>query len=265
MRKNRLSHADVAALLDGTAPSGRPDLASVAALVDDLRLNSFEAPPRPTAELASRLDVDRASWISPAAGGLLQTSDRGAAPVLAAPAPKRGKARMFFTWFTGLGLAAKIGIGAGAVAFGAVGAGAVNALPAPVQHGFNQVVSAVTAQTPIASGTVVPDPTVPVAPAVTVETPPVLDATPAAVPPVVAGEPAGNEQVGNVEDAAHDGQHGQVGAEGTDQNPDTSGDSAKNDGGHESTTAAKDASSTPAPDEGGSGSNGSGHRSGKND
>ena len=50
---------------------------------------------------------------------------------------------MFINWFTGLGLAAKIGIGATAVALGAVGAGAAHALPPAIQTTFDEVVETV--------------------------------------------------------------------------------------------------------------------------
>jgi hypothetical protein len=284
MRKNRLSNADVAALLDGTTPLGHPELESVATLVDDLRLTSFEAPPRPTAELASRLDLDRASWISPAAGGLLQKTDRATTREFAAPAPKRGKARMIFTWFAGLGLAAKIGMGATAVAFGAVGAGAAHALPTPVQHSFDVVVDALTSHedAPVVddssvSGDTATD-TVPVTETgtetVVTTTDPATTLDPAApVSDDGTDDSDDSDHAAGVQEAAHDDsvdgrEHGQAVSDAAHQNRGQgSDDFAEHDAHDDSSTGVDDSSDDDSSHGGsswGSSSSGSGHQSGKN-
>ncbi|WP_210479194.1 hypothetical protein [Naasia sp. SYSU D00948] len=144
MRNNRLSDDDITALLAGTALHGRPDLQPLAMLVDDLRSASSESSPRPSAAVTTLLDLDRVPGISTAAlGGLAQRSDRGRVPAGPAAASRRGIASMFLTWFTGLGLVAKLGIGAAAAAVGVVGAGAAHALPPGIQAGFDTVVETV--------------------------------------------------------------------------------------------------------------------------
>jgi hypothetical protein len=148
MRNDRLSDDEIAALLRGTAPHGRPELEPLATLVDDLRFTSSESSPRPSAAVTALLDADRAPGISTAAaGGLLQRSDSGTAPALPVAAPRRGIASMFITWFTGLGLAAKIALGATAAAVGVVGAGAAHALPPGIQQQFDEVVETVAPAT----------------------------------------------------------------------------------------------------------------------
>lgn len=144
MRKTRLSDDDALAILDGQIPEGRPDLASVASAVHEMRVASLGSAPRPSAELAARLDLDRVAGISASAGGLPERSLDWVPAPTARRVPTRGRARMIFSWFAGLGLAAKIAIGATTVAFGAVGAGAVGVLPPAVQDGFDEVVSVVT-------------------------------------------------------------------------------------------------------------------------
>ncbi|WP_210509197.1 hypothetical protein [Naasia sp. SYSU D00057] len=141
MRKQRITDDEVTALLQGRTPSGRADLESVAAVVDALRLTSFEAPPRPSAELAARLDLERATWISEPAGGLPADATRQV-PVLEA-APAKGRVRMFFSWFAGLGLATKIVLGATGAAVATVGAGAAHVLPPAIQTTFDEAVTTV--------------------------------------------------------------------------------------------------------------------------
>jgi hypothetical protein len=151
MRKQRITDDEVTALLEGRIPSGRTDLESVAAVVDALRLTSFEAPPRPSAELASRLDLERATWISDPAGGLPVDTTRQVTGLRTVPA--KGRVRMLFSWFTGLGLAAKIVLGATGAAVATVGAGSVHVLPAAVQTAFDDTVTAVVGGEQASEGT----------------------------------------------------------------------------------------------------------------
>jgi len=144
MRKQRITDDEVTALLQGRTPSGRTDLESVAAVVDALRLTSFEAPPRPSAELAARLDLERATWISEPAGGLPVDATRRASVLEAVPA--RGRVRMFFSWFAGLGLAAKIVLGVTGAAVATVGAGAAHVLPPGIQAKFDETVTTVVGE-----------------------------------------------------------------------------------------------------------------------
>src|SRR4051794_26546624 len=141
MRNQRITDAEVTALLQGRTPSGRTDLESVAAVVDALRLTSFDAPPRPSAELAARLDLERVTWISDTAGGLPVDATRRVSRSETAPA--KGRVRMFFSWFTGLGLAGKIVLGAAGVAVATVGAGTAHVLPSVVQTAFDDTVTTV--------------------------------------------------------------------------------------------------------------------------
>jgi hypothetical protein len=161
MRNQRITDDEVSALLEGRTPSGRADLESVAAVVDTLRLTSFEAPPRPSAALASRLDLERATWISEPAGGL--PGNATSRVFRHETVPTRGRVRMLFSWFTGLGLASKIVIGAAGVAVATVGAGSVHVLPATVQTAFDDTVTAVVGdEQPVedATGEVAEDTTV---------------------------------------------------------------------------------------------------------
>ena len=119
----RIPDAAVEAVLRGRAPEGAPELAPVAEAIAAFRAVSFEAPARPSAELALRLDVERAARLS---------TDRQhtTTPVVARPTglstPRRGRRRVALGAFAGLGLAAKITIGA--VAATAVGVKSVESL-----------------------------------------------------------------------------------------------------------------------------------------
>lgn len=244
MRNNRLSDADVEALLNGTAPAGRGELEPVAAFVEDLRIASFESAPRPSAALSARLGS--ASWISPAVGGLRPVLDREAASAFAAPLPHRGRVRMIFSWFTGLGLAAKIAIGATVMAVGAVGAGAAQALPTPVQQSFNEIVGlapetdAPAVEDSGADSTDTTDDTA------TVPDPAVEDGTPVVDPTVpVVGDDDGTADQGKtdhataVTEAAHDDstegrEHGEAVSDAAHQNRGQGGssdDSAEHESG----------------------------------
>jgi len=140
MRTHRMTDDEASAVLRGQAPQARHDLAPLADAVVTFRRASFDTPPQPSAELAARLDLERASRISI---DRLSTSTSVASPAMQAPAPRTGRRRVALGAFAGLGLAAKIAIGAGAaLAVGVGGAGAAGAagvLPTPAQEVFEQV------------------------------------------------------------------------------------------------------------------------------
>ena len=96
--------------------------------------------PRPSAVLALRLDLERAARLST---DRPHVSTAVVAQPREASTPRRGRRRVALGAFAGLGLAAKITIGAvAATAVGVAGAGAAGAvggLPAPAQEVFEQV------------------------------------------------------------------------------------------------------------------------------
>jgi hypothetical protein len=141
MTNHRISDDEAAAVLRGQVPEARPDLESVAHAVAMFRQTSLDSP-RPSAELARRLDLERAAMLSGTADGL-HASTAAWSPVNEAPTPGTRRRRVALSGFAGLGLAAKIAIGA--VAASAVGvagagaAGAVGVLPTQAQEVFDQV------------------------------------------------------------------------------------------------------------------------------
>lgn len=138
MNTHRITDDEAPALLRGQVPAGREDLTALADAVAGMRRSAFQAPPRPSAELALRLDLDRAQRIS---ASLHATTP--AAALTPASSPRTRRRRVAFTGLASLGLATKIAIGAGAalaVGVGGAGAaGAVGVLPAPAQVVFDQV------------------------------------------------------------------------------------------------------------------------------
>jgi len=141
MTNHRISDDEAAAVLRGQVPDARPDLASVADAVARFRQASLDSP-RPSAELALRLDLERAARLSASADGLHATTAAWSPPT-EATAPGTRRRRVAVSGFASLGLAAKIAIGA--VAASAVGvagagaAGAVGVLPTQAQEVFDQV------------------------------------------------------------------------------------------------------------------------------
>lgn len=129
MRKHGISDHDASALLKGRAPVARPDLVPLADAVSELRAAAFETLPRPSAGLASRLDVARATGISTSTvpspdSGAVETSTRETT----GSASLQGRVKSMFTWFAGLGIAAKVALGLTvAAAAGVTGVGAVGA------------------------------------------------------------------------------------------------------------------------------------------
>lgn len=128
MRKHGISDDDAAALVTGAAPADRPDLTAFASSISEFRRAAFAAPPRPSAELRSRLDL--VGGISPAAvsNGVVE-SDDAREPALARPVASVGRMKRMFAWFTGLGIAAKVVLGVTvAAAAGATGVGAATGI-----------------------------------------------------------------------------------------------------------------------------------------
>ena len=64
MRKHRITDADVASLVSGHTPQGRPELGELAHALSEFRAASFETAPRPSAALSARLDVGKPSMVS---------------------------------------------------------------------------------------------------------------------------------------------------------------------------------------------------------
>ena len=142
MRSHRITDEHAEALLNGHALEDREDLRQVAGVVGALRLASFEAPPQPSAALAARLDLDRLAWVSAAQGTGVPGCDTERMTVLARR-PAKGKIKTALGWFAGLGLAAQLVLGAGAVSASAAGIGMAGVLPPAAQEVFDAVVATV--------------------------------------------------------------------------------------------------------------------------
>lgn len=127
MRKHRISNDDAAALVKGEAPAGRPDLTTLARSITEFRDAAFTSPPRPSAELRTRLELAHAGGISPeAVSDETATVVDAAEPASSRPQASVGRMKQMFAWFTGLGIAAKVVLGATvAAAAGATGVGTV--------------------------------------------------------------------------------------------------------------------------------------------
>jgi hypothetical protein len=132
-----MTHDAAEALIRGVAPAAAPDLAPLAAAIAEFRAASFATPPRPSAELMARLQLAGASRSSVAG---VPTRDAAAtAPQVTTTSRSRslGGVRRALGWFAGLGIVAKILIGASvAAAAGATGIGAA--------AGVGEIVTAVT-------------------------------------------------------------------------------------------------------------------------
>ena len=111
MRNHRITDDEAAALLRGRTPHARRELSPLAAAVSEFRGSSLGTPPRPSAAVAPRLDLDRVSTIVALPP---ENPDMTASlPLTAARSARRS--RVALEWFAGLGLAAKIAIGATAI------------------------------------------------------------------------------------------------------------------------------------------------------
>jgi hypothetical protein len=142
MRAHRITDDDAAVVIHGQVPEARDDLAVVAHAVAVFRRASLESPPQPSAALAARLDLERAARLSASVDERYATNSATAlANRVSVPGTRRR--RVALSGLMGLGLAAKIAIGAGAAALVGVGgagaAGAAGVLPEPVQVVFNEV------------------------------------------------------------------------------------------------------------------------------
>ncbi|WP_430646739.1 hypothetical protein [Agromyces sp. GXS1127] len=134
---NRITDDDAEALLHGRSPHGRAELSPLADAIAGFRASSSGGSPRPSAAVASRLDVGLRPGV-----GFSPDEDPNEAALVPARAPS-ARRRVVTEWFAGLGLAAKISMGAvAAVAVGASGAGAAGAagmLPEPAQVVFDRM------------------------------------------------------------------------------------------------------------------------------
>jgi hypothetical protein len=126
MRKHRISDDDAAALVKGAAPAERPELTDLARSIADFRDAAFASPPRPSAELRARLELAHAGGISSeAVSNEAADAIDAAEPASSRPRASVGRMKRMFAWFTGLGIAAKVVLGATvAAAAGATGVGA---------------------------------------------------------------------------------------------------------------------------------------------
>jgi len=130
MRTRRISDEDAHAILSGRAPELRPDLAPLAQSIAEFRSAAHETVAAPSAELAARLQPTAPVQLS----SHTQTQ----------PASGAQRRRVtVFSWIAGLGLAAKIALGAGVAVAATTGAAAAGILPPGAQHVFNTVVSSV--------------------------------------------------------------------------------------------------------------------------
>ncbi|MFC9917144.1 hypothetical protein [Agromyces binzhouensis] len=135
MTRHRITDDDAEALLHGRSPRGRDELSPLADAIAGFRASSSGGSPRPSAAVAPRLDLGRRPEVE-----FVPDAD----PDVTAPAPARtpsARRRVVVEWFAGLGLAARISMGAvAAVAVAATGAGAAGAagmLPEPAQVVFD--------------------------------------------------------------------------------------------------------------------------------
>lgn len=142
--EQRLTDAEIDAVLRGELPPGRDDLAPMVDAVAAAR-GSVSAP-APSPELAAFLGSDIP------VGAAVPVSNAAATAVhqqVTAPQGKEGVAprkrvRMFLEWLAGLGLAAKAALGT-SVAVASIGtAGLAGALPESAQDAFDRSVPGVT-------------------------------------------------------------------------------------------------------------------------
>jgi len=144
----RISDHDIERLLAGATPEGRPELADVATSIAEFRSVAHEAVPQPSAALLARLDLPvsvGAASVGVSAGGATVLLPRSvtitAASTQGADRPLSRGIKKMFEWIAGLGLAAKITAGAGALALSLAGVGAAGALPGPLQEAFDSAVT----------------------------------------------------------------------------------------------------------------------------
>ena len=127
MTKHGISDDEAEALLRGDATGVSPELAALADSLSEFRAAAFETTAQPSAALLARLEAD--------------------APVPAGAISRQKRVRKMLSWFTGLGVLAKIILGSTVAAAAVAGAGAAGALPGGAQDVFNTVVSVVVPAT----------------------------------------------------------------------------------------------------------------------
>lgn len=127
MTNHRISDDEAEALLRGDAAGVSPELAALAESLSEFRAAAFEPTAQPSAALLARLEAD--------------------APVPAGAVSRQKRVRKMVSWFTGLGILAKIILGSTVAAAAVAGAGAAGVLPGGAQDAFNNVVSVVSPTT----------------------------------------------------------------------------------------------------------------------
>lgn len=170
MRNRRITDTDAAAVMGGTAPAGRPDLADVATALSELRGSVAMSLPQPSTELRERLDAGAPGGVSAqftpaqlAHEGITRASAGGARRLTARRARRR------------VGAIIALAIVGSLVTV--TSAGAAGVLPGGVQEVFNRVV-------PVAPRPVDDAPTV----GTTIDTP--ADDPAPAIDPVPSGTPS---------------------------------------------------------------------------
>lgn len=142
MRMPTMTHDAAEALIRGVAPAASPELAPLAAAIADFRGAAFATPPRPSAELMARLQLAGASGISVAGVPPRNAAATASQVTTTSRSRSLGGVRRALGWFAGLGIVAKILIGASvAAAAGATGVGAV--------AGVAEIVTTVTSTTEV--------------------------------------------------------------------------------------------------------------------
>jgi len=133
MRRHRMTDGEAEALMRGTTPATRPELAPLATYLTEFRAAAFSVPPQPSAALRDRLTGASVPEISS------ETAPRGVVDVDSGRTTTAGRIKRMFAWFSGLGVAAKILLGVtAAVAAGGAGIGTA--------AGVNSIVSSVTGE-----------------------------------------------------------------------------------------------------------------------
>ena len=138
MAKHRISDNEVEALLRGDAIGVSPELSALAQSLSDFRAAAFETVAQPTAALTARLRPQGESELVTS-----RVSIESATTASARTTSRKKRVRRALSWFTGLGLLAKILLGSTVAAAAVVSAGAGGVLPGGAQDAFDTVVSLV--------------------------------------------------------------------------------------------------------------------------
>lgn len=135
MRNQRITDTDAAAVMGGTAPADRPELADVATALSAFRVAALEPPPQPSAALRERLEIG-------ALGGAATQLPEEITRTRVGDARRRAARRARLT------VGASIALGLGLATVTVTSVGAVGLLPGGAQEAFDRVVSAVLQEAP---------------------------------------------------------------------------------------------------------------------